>query len=38
MSYKIDPDVLRTVAKEVVGLPLEGGQLITRATERYRRR
>lgn len=33
MPYKIDPDVLHAVAKEVVGLPLEGGQLITRATE-----
>jgi hypothetical protein len=33
MPYKIDPDVLHTVAKEVAGLPLVGGQLITRATE-----
>ncbi len=33
MPYKIDPDVLHTVAKEVVGLPLEDGQLITRAAE-----
>ena len=32
-SYKIDPDVLHTVAKEVVGLPLEGGELLRRATE-----
>ncbi len=32
-SYKIDPDVLHTVAKEVVGLPLEGGKLLRRATE-----
>jgi sigma non-opioid intracellular receptor len=31
MPYKIDPDVLATVAKEVVGLPLAGGELITRA-------
>jgi len=33
MKYKIDPDVLHTVAKQVVGLPLEGGELTTRATE-----
>jgi hypothetical protein len=33
MSYKIDPDVLGKVAKEVVGLPVEGGELISRATE-----
>mgnify|MGYP002713752927 CR=1 FL=1 len=32
MPYKIDADVLRTVAREIVGLHLEGGQLITRAT------
>ncbi len=32
-SYKIDPDVLHTVAKEVVGLPLEGGELLRRVTE-----
>jgi len=31
MTYKIDPDVLHKVAKEVVGLPIEGGELITRA-------
>ena len=31
MSYKIDPDVLHKVAKEVVGLPLDGGELLTRA-------
>jgi hypothetical protein len=33
MPYKIDSDVLHKVAKQVVGLPLEGGELITRATE-----
>lgn len=33
MSYRIDPDVLGTVAKQVVGLPLESGELITRAIE-----
>jgi len=25
MVYRIDPDVLHKVAKQVVGLPLEGG-------------
>jgi hypothetical protein len=33
MSYRIDPDVLGTVAKQVVGLPLQSGELITRAIE-----
>ena len=33
MAYKIDPDVLHTVAKQVVGLPVEGGELISRAIE-----
>lgn len=33
MKYKIDPDVLHGVAEQVVGLPLAGGQLITRAIE-----
>jgi hypothetical protein len=33
MAYKIDPDVLHNVAKEVVGLHCDGGELITRATE-----
>ena len=33
MPYKIDPDVLATVAKEVVGLPLAGGELISRTTQ-----
>jgi hypothetical protein len=33
MSYKIDPDVLHNVAKQVVGLPVDGGELISRATE-----
>jgi hypothetical protein len=33
MTYKIDPDVLHTVAKEVVGLPLASGELITRAVQ-----
>lgn len=30
--YKINPDVLHKVAKEVVGLPLEGGELLACAT------
>ncbi len=30
MPYKIDPEVLATVAKEVVGQPLAGGELISR--------
>jgi sigma non-opioid intracellular receptor len=29
--YKIDPDVLHKVAKQVVGLPLDGGELLTQA-------
>ena len=33
MAYKIDPAVLHNVAQQVVGLPLEGGELITRAIE-----
>ena len=33
MPYKINPDVLHKVAKQVVGLPVEGGELISRATE-----
>jgi hypothetical protein len=33
MAYKIDPDVLRKVAKQVVGTPLEDRELITRAIE-----
>jgi len=33
MAYKIDPDVLAKVAKEVVDLPLESGELISRATQ-----
>ena len=33
MAYKIDPDVLLKVARQVVGTPLEDGELITRATE-----
>jgi hypothetical protein len=33
MQYNIDPDALHKVAKQVVGLPVEGGELITRATE-----
>ncbi len=32
-GYRIDPEVLAKVALEVVGLSLENGQLITRATE-----
>lgn len=34
MTYKIDPDVLHTVAKQVVGLPLEDGALLAQAIER----
>lgn len=33
MTYKIDPSVLHGVAKQVAGLPLGGGALITRAVE-----
>jgi sigma non-opioid intracellular receptor len=33
MSYKIDPGVLLKVAQDVVGLPLEDGELLTRATQ-----
>ncbi|WP_029110246.1 isomerase [Mycobacterium sp. URHD0025] len=33
MTYKIDPDVLHTVAKQVVGLPLDDGKLLTRAID-----
>jgi hypothetical protein len=33
MGYKIDPDVLGRVAAKVVGLPAEGGELITRTVE-----
>lgn len=33
MRYKIDPDVLHGVAMEAVGVPLEGGHLITRTVE-----
>ena len=33
MAYKIDPEVLAGIAKQVVGLPLEGGELISRAVE-----
>ncbi len=32
MPYKIDPDVLATVAKEVVGQSLAGGELISQTT------
>jgi sigma non-opioid intracellular receptor len=31
--YLIEPGVLHKVARAVVGLPLEGGELLTRATE-----
>ena len=31
--YKIDPDVLHKVAKQVVGLPLESGEILTRAVQ-----
>jgi hypothetical protein len=31
MSYKIDPNILHKVAGQVVGLPLENGELIRRA-------
>src|SRR4051794_6496676 len=33
MPYKIDPEVLAGIAKQVVGLPLEGGELISSAVE-----
>jgi sigma non-opioid intracellular receptor len=33
MTYRIDPDVLHKVAKQVVGVPIEGSELITRAIE-----
>lgn len=33
MKYKIDPDALHGVAKQVVGLPLDGGELISRTVE-----
>jgi hypothetical protein len=33
VKYKIDPEVLHKVAQQVVGLPLESGELITRAIE-----
>lgn len=33
MKYRIDPEVLHSVAQRVVGLPLENGELITRAIE-----
>lgn len=33
MPYKIDPDDLLEVATKVVGLPLDNGELIKRATE-----
>ena len=31
MAYKVDPHVLHKVARHVVGLPIEGGELVTRA-------
>lgn len=33
MKYKIDPNALHGVAKQVVGLPLDGGELISRTVE-----
>jgi hypothetical protein len=33
MTYKIDPTALHKVAKQVVGLPLDGGELITHAIQ-----
>jgi hypothetical protein len=33
MTYKIDPDILHMVAKQVVGLSLEDGELVTQAIE-----
>jgi sigma non-opioid intracellular receptor len=33
MTYRIDPAVLHEVAQQVVGLPLDDGELITRAIE-----
>lgn len=34
MKYKIDPDILHTVAQQVVGLPLEGGELLAQTVGR----
>ncbi len=34
MTYKIDPDVLHKVANDVVGTPVDGGELINRAVDR----
>jgi hypothetical protein len=33
MSYKFEPDLLHKVAQQVAGLPLEPGELITRAIQ-----
>lgn len=33
MPYRIDPEVLHRVARQVVGLPLDNGELLDRATE-----
>jgi len=33
VKYRIDPDVLHTVAKQVAGLPLDNGELITHTVE-----
>ena len=33
MAYKIDPGVLHKVAQDVVGLPVQGGEMISRAIE-----
>ncbi|KUH97081.1 isomerase [Mycolicibacterium acapulense] len=33
MRYRIDPDVLHGVAQQVVGLPVDSGELTTRAVE-----
>lgn len=34
MKYRIDPEVLHAIAKEVTGLPLDNGEIITAAIER----
>jgi hypothetical protein len=33
VKFRVDPDVLHSVAEQVAGLPLDGGELITRTVE-----
>ena len=33
MAYRIDPDVLHTIARKVVGIPKDGNELLTRAVQ-----